>query len=185
MGPSTATSMTRTPPSSTSTSRISPGPGNGSRRTSSWRRPGRRGSSGESSISPTSRSGPQPYRYPMTAAEFHDRTWLPANRAESHRDHGMNRPGRSGLEAGAMNQITPTPANHDRPRPRLPEAGAGREVTGRRRPLLTAAADMLGAIAVSGVARWELVSLALAPMLRAATIILSRFGAGDWAVDRH
>src|SRR6266702_5060980 len=150
MGPSTATSMTRTPPSSTSTSRISPGPGNGSRRTSSWRRPGRRGSSGESSISPTSRSGPQPYRYPMTAAEFHDRTWLPANRAESHRDHGMNRPGRSGLEAGAMNQITPTPANHDRPRPRIPEAGAGREVTGRRRPLLTAAVGRRPAIRVGG-----------------------------------
>src|SRR6266568_6944717 len=267
MDPSTATSMTRTPRSSTSTSRISPGPGNGSRRTSSWRRPGRRGSSGESSISPTSRSVPQPNRYPMTAAEFHDRTWLPANRAESHRDHGMNRPGRSGIEAGAMNQITPTPANHDRPRPRLPEAGAGREVTGRRRSLLTAAigrvsaggrslwpvgvrcaaaivflifgvsklvnhaaelasfrhypvpapgtfvyavgvieisgglllaiglltrltalalaADMLGAIVVSGLARWETVSLTLAPMLLAAMIILIRSGAGDWSLDRH
>jgi len=44
----------------------------------------------------------------MTAAEFHDRGWFPANRAESHRDHGVNRPGRSGIEAGAMNQVTPT-----------------------------------------------------------------------------
>ncbi len=87
----------------------------------------------------------------MTAAEFHDRTWLPANRAESHRDHGMNRPGRSGIEAGAMNQITPTPANHDRPRPRLPEAGAGREVTGRRRSLLTAA---IGRVSAGGRSLW-------------------------------
>src|SRR4029077_7689376 len=73
MDRSSATSMTRTPRSSTSTSRISPGPGNGSRRASSWRRPGGRGSSGESSISPTGRSVPQPSRYRMTAAEFQDR----------------------------------------------------------------------------------------------------------------
>jgi putative oxidoreductase len=166
-----------------------------------------------------------------------------------------------------MNQITPAPANHDRPRSSLPGAGAGREVTGRRRPLLTAAtsrmnaggrslwpvavrcvaaivflifgvskfvnhaaelasfrhyplpapgtlvyavgvieisgglllalglltrltaltlaADMLGAIVVSGLARWELVSLTLAPILLAAMIILIRFGAGDWSLDRH
>src|SRR5213596_1308358 len=62
MGRSTVTSTVQTLPSSTSTPRISPGPGNGSRRTSSWRRPGRRGSSGESSISPTSRSLRQPDR---------------------------------------------------------------------------------------------------------------------------
>jgi uncharacterized membrane protein YphA (DoxX/SURF4 family) len=203
----------------------------------------------------------------MTAAEFRDSGWLPANWAESHRDHGVNRPGRSGIEAGAMNQITPTPANHDRPRPRLPVAGAGRKMTGRRGPLLTAAtcrvsaggrvlwpvgvrcaaaivflifgvskfvnhaaelasfghyplpapgtlvyavgvveicgglllaiglltrltalalaADMLGAIIVSGLARWELVSLTLAPLLLAAMIILIRSGAGDWSLDRQ
>jgi len=194
----------------------------------------------------------------MTAAKFHDRSWFPANRAESHGDHGMNRPNRSGTEAAAMNQITPTPANHDGSRPRLPEAGAGQKVTGQRRPLLTAAigrvsaggrslwpvgvrcaaaivflifgagkfvnhanelasfrhyplpapgtlvyavgvieisgglllaiglltrltalalaADILGAVVVSGLARWELVSLTLAPMLLAAMIILTRFG---------
>ncbi len=166
-----------------------------------------------------------------------------------------------------MNQITPTPANHDGSRPRLPEAGAGQKVTGRRGPSLTAAvgrvsaggrplwpvgvrsaaaivflifgvskfvnyaaelasfrhyplpapdtlvhavgvieisgglllaiglltrltalalaADMLGAIVVSGLARWETVSLTLAPMLLAAMIILIRSGAGDWSLDRH
>jgi putative oxidoreductase len=166
-----------------------------------------------------------------------------------------------------MNQVTPTPANHDGPRPRLPVAGAGRKLTGRRRPLLTAAnrqvgaggrslwlagvrcaaaivflifgvskfvnhaaelasfrhyplpapdtlvyavgvveisgglllaiglltrltalalaADMLGAIVVSGLAHWELVSLTLAPMLLTAMIILIRCGAGDWSLDRH
>ncbi len=166
-----------------------------------------------------------------------------------------------------MNQITPTPANHDGSRPRLPDAGADRKVTGQRRPLLTAAigrvsaggralwpvsvrcaaaiiflifgagkfvnyaaelasfrhypvpapdtlvhavgvieisgglllaiglltrltalalaADMLGAIVVSGLARWEAVSLTLAPMLLAAMIILIRSGAGDWSLDRH
>jgi putative oxidoreductase len=166
-----------------------------------------------------------------------------------------------------MNQITPTSANRDRARPRLPEAGGGRTVTGQCRPLLTAAigrvsaggrslwpvgvrgaaaivflifgvskfvnhaaelasfrhypvpapgtlvyvvgvieicgglllaiglltrlsalalaADMLGAVVVSGLARWELVSLTLAPMLLAAMIILIRFGAGDWSLDRH
>ena len=50
---------------------------------------------------------------------------------------------------------------------------------------LALAADMLGAIVVSGLARWELVSLTLAPMLLAAMIILIRFGAGDWSLDRH
>jgi putative oxidoreductase len=166
-----------------------------------------------------------------------------------------------------MNQITSTPANHHGSRPRVPGAGAGRKLTGRRRPLLTAAnrrvgaggrslwpagvrcaaaivflifgvskfvnyaaelasfrhyplpapgalvyavgvieisgglllaiglltrltalalaADMLGAIVVSGLARWELVSLTLAPMLLTAMIILIRFGAGVWSLDRH
>ena len=166
-----------------------------------------------------------------------------------------------------MNQITPTPANHDRSRPCLPEAGADPKVAGQRRPVRTAAigrlsagrrslwpagvrgaaaivflifgvskfvnhaaelasfrhyplpapgtlvyavgvieicgglllvvglltrltalalaADMLGAIAVSGLARWETVSLTLAPVLLAAMIILTRFGAGDWSLDRH
>ena len=41
---------------------------------------------------------------------------------------------------------------------------------------LALAADMLGAIAVSGLARWETVSLTLAPVLLAAMIILTRFG---------
>jgi len=50
---------------------------------------------------------------------------------------------------------------------------------------LALAADMLGAIVVSGLARWETVSLALAPVLLAAMIILIRFGAGDWSLDRH
>jgi NADH dehydrogenase len=50
---------------------------------------------------------------------------------------------------------------------------------------LALAADMLGAIVVSGLARWETVSLTLAPMLLAAMIILVRFGAGDWSLDRH
>jgi DoxX len=50
---------------------------------------------------------------------------------------------------------------------------------------LALAADMLGAIAVAGLARWETVSLTLAPVLLAAMIILTRFGAGDWSLDRH
>ncbi len=50
---------------------------------------------------------------------------------------------------------------------------------------LALAADMLGAIVVSGLARWETVSLTLAPMLLAAMIILIRSGAGDWSLDRH
>jgi NADH dehydrogenase len=50
---------------------------------------------------------------------------------------------------------------------------------------LALAADMLGAIVVSGLARWEIVSLTLAPVLLAAMIILIRFGAGDWSLDRH
>jgi uncharacterized membrane protein YphA (DoxX/SURF4 family) len=50
---------------------------------------------------------------------------------------------------------------------------------------LALAAGMLGAIVVPGLARWELVSLTLAPMLLAAMIILIRFGAGDWSLGRH
>jgi putative oxidoreductase len=50
---------------------------------------------------------------------------------------------------------------------------------------LALAADMLGAIVVSGLARWEIVSLTLAPVLLAAMIILIRVGAGDWSLDRR
>ena len=50
-----------------------------------------------------------------------------------------------------MNQITPTPANHDRSPPRLPEAGAGRKVTGQRRLLLTAA---IGWVSAGGRSQW-------------------------------
>ncbi|HEX9355808.1 MAG TPA: DoxX family protein, partial [Streptosporangiaceae bacterium] len=50
-----------------------------------------------------------------------------------------------------MNQITPTPANHDGSRPRLPEAGAGQKVTGQRRPSLTAA---IGRVSAGGCALW-------------------------------
>jgi hypothetical protein len=50
-----------------------------------------------------------------------------------------------------MNQITPSPANHDRSRPRLPEAGADRKVTGQRRPLLTAA---IGRVSAGGRSQW-------------------------------
>ena len=166
-----------------------------------------------------------------------------------------------------MNQVTSTPANRDRSRSHLREAGVDREATGQRGPLpasvvarsdtggrllwpagvrcaaaivflifgvskfvnhaaelasfrhypfpapgtvvyavgvievgggllllaglltrlaaLALAADMLGAIVVSGLARWETVSLTLAPLLLAAMLILSRFGAGDWSLDRH
>ena len=163
-----------------------------------------------------------------------------------------------------MNQVTSTPADHDRSRSHLLEAGGDREVTGplptsvvarpdtggrslwpagvrcaaaivflifgvskfvnhaaelasfRHYPVpapdtvvyavgvieigggllllaglltrlaaLALAADMLGAIVVSGLARWETVSLTLAPVLLAAMIILIRFGAGDWSLDRH
>jgi putative oxidoreductase len=49
---------------------------------------------------------------------------------------------------------------------------------------LALAADMTGAIVVSGLARWELISLTLAPMLLAAMIGLVRAGAGAWSLDR-
>lgn len=48
---------------------------------------------------------------------------------------------------------------------------------------LALAADMIGAVVVSGLARWEVISLTLAPLLLVAMIILIRFGAGGWSVD--
>lgn len=48
---------------------------------------------------------------------------------------------------------------------------------------LALAADMIGAVVVSGLARGEVISLTLAPLLLAAMIILIRFGAGGWSVD--
>jgi putative oxidoreductase len=50
---------------------------------------------------------------------------------------------------------------------------------------LALAADMIGAIVISGLARWELVSLTLAPLLLVAMIGLIRFGAGPWSLDRR
>jgi putative oxidoreductase len=47
------------------------------------------------------------------------------------------------------------------------------------------AADMIGAIAVSGLARWEVISLTLAPLLLAAMISLIRLGAGARSLDRR
>jgi hypothetical protein len=43
---------------------------------------------------------------------------------------------------------------------------------------------MLGAIVVSGLARGELISLTLAPLLLVAMIGLIRLGAGPWSPDR-
>ena len=48
---------------------------------------------------------------------------------------------------------------------------------------LALAADMIGAVVVSGLATWEVISLTLAPLLLAVMIILTRFGAGGWSVD--
>ena len=48
---------------------------------------------------------------------------------------------------------------------------------------LTLAADMIGAVVVSGLARGEIISLTLAPLLLVAMIILIRFGAGAWSLD--
>src|SRR5215470_10976162 len=45
------------------------------------------------------------------------------------------------------------------------------------------AADMIGAVVVSGLARGEVISLTLAPLLLVAMIILIRFGAGAWSLD--
>ena len=50
---------------------------------------------------------------------------------------------------------------------------------------LALAADMIGAIAVSGLARGELISLTLAPLLLVAMISLIRFGAGSCSLDRR
>ena len=48
---------------------------------------------------------------------------------------------------------------------------------------LALAGDMIGAIVVSGLARGEVISLTLAPVLLAAMIILIRSGGGRWSVD--
>jgi putative oxidoreductase len=50
---------------------------------------------------------------------------------------------------------------------------------------LALAADMIGAIVISGLGRWELVSLTLAPLLLVAMISLIRLGAGCWSLDRR
>jgi putative oxidoreductase len=50
---------------------------------------------------------------------------------------------------------------------------------------LALAADMVGAIVVSGLARGELISLTLAPLLLVVMITLIRAGAGCWSVDRQ
>jgi len=50
---------------------------------------------------------------------------------------------------------------------------------------LALAADMTGAIVVSGLARGELISLTLAPLLLVAMIGLIRLGAGPWSLDRR
>jgi len=50
---------------------------------------------------------------------------------------------------------------------------------------LALAVDMIGAIVISGLARWELISLTLAPLLLVAMISLMRFGAGSWSLDRR
>jgi putative oxidoreductase len=47
------------------------------------------------------------------------------------------------------------------------------------------AGDMIGAIVVSGLARGEVISLTLAPMLLVAMIILIRSGGGRWSVDNR
>ena len=50
---------------------------------------------------------------------------------------------------------------------------------------LALAGDMIGAIVVSGLARWEVISLTLAPMLLVAMIILIRSGGGRWSADNQ
>ena len=42
---------------------------------------------------------------------------------------------------------------------------------------------MIGAVVVSGLARGEVISLTLAPLLLIAMITLIRFGAGAWSLD--
>jgi putative oxidoreductase len=48
---------------------------------------------------------------------------------------------------------------------------------------LALAGDMIGAIAVSGLAQGELISLTLAPLLLIAMIVLIRSGGGSWSAD--
>jgi putative oxidoreductase len=48
---------------------------------------------------------------------------------------------------------------------------------------LALAGDMIGAIAVSGVARGELISLTLAPLLLAAVLLLIWSGGASWSID--
>jgi putative oxidoreductase len=50
---------------------------------------------------------------------------------------------------------------------------------------LVLAADMTGAIVVSGLARGELISLTLAPLLLVVMLSLIRLGAGPWSLDRQ
>ena len=50
---------------------------------------------------------------------------------------------------------------------------------------LALAVDMIGAIVISGLARGELVSLTLAPLLLVAMISLIRVGAGPWSLDHR
>src|SRR5215468_3035823 len=50
---------------------------------------------------------------------------------------------------------------------------------------LALAGDMIGAIVVSGLARGEVISLTLAPVLLVAMIILIRSGGGRWSVDNQ
>jgi putative oxidoreductase len=48
---------------------------------------------------------------------------------------------------------------------------------------LALAGDMIGAIAVSGVARGELISLTLAPLLLVTMLLLTWSGGGRWSTD--
>ena len=50
---------------------------------------------------------------------------------------------------------------------------------------LALAADMTGAIVVSGLARGELISLTLAPVLLVTMLGLIRVGPGPWSLDRR
>jgi len=50
---------------------------------------------------------------------------------------------------------------------------------------LALAGDMIGAIVVSGLARGEVISLTLAPVLLAAMVILIRSGGGRWSADNR
>jgi uncharacterized membrane protein YphA (DoxX/SURF4 family) len=50
---------------------------------------------------------------------------------------------------------------------------------------LALAADMTGAIVISGRGRWELISLTLAPLLLVAMISVIRCGADSWSPGRQ